>query len=435
MAADVGDVDTDFITSYMSYIGDTESPMLYHRWCGMALLAGMLGRDCFFKFGHFNVHANMYLMLIGLPATRKSTAIKIAKKLAMASGYSTIAADKTTKEKWLMDLAAQHDSTTGEAGDILDKNLFGEEEDDASILSKPPIECFIMADEFNDFLGNGNIEFISMLGVLYDYEGIYRNRIKTGKSVNLPNPTINILSGNTPTNFSLAFPPEIIGQGFFSRLILVYGEPTGKRITFPVEPSPAAISEMVTKIAEIKRTCSGEILADSKTRELLDKIYKTYKGIDDVRFDHYTGRRFTHLIKLCIICAVSRGSRNITEKDVLLANTVLTHTEHLMPKALGEFGKSKHSDTINKIMDVLNRATAPMTANEIYKIISTDLDKFSDIGNLMNILTLSDKVMFVKSPAPGGFLPKKTISVEVASSRNSAVVDFSLLTEAERNGV
>ena len=154
------------------------------------------------------------------------SAIKISKKLLQIAGYDKFSAEKTTKEKFLLDLLGGTDDEGNPASvdDILDRNIFGDSHDESSIS-----EIYFMI-RFNDFIGNGNIEFISLLGSFWDYAGVYTNRIKNGKSVKIPNPTINILGGNTPSGFSLAFPADILGQGFFSRLLLIYGEPTGKRI-------------------------------------------------------------------------------------------------------------------------------------------------------------------------------------------------------------
>jgi hypothetical protein len=100
-------MDDDFISAYLDYIGETEAPTLYHRWCALAALGTYLGRQYSLKFGHSNLHTNLYVMLIGVPATRKSTAIKIAKKLMVSAGYSHLSSDRTSKEKFLLDLAGE----------------------------------------------------------------------------------------------------------------------------------------------------------------------------------------------------------------------------------------------------------------------------------------------------------------------------------------
>jgi energy-coupling factor transporter ATP-binding protein EcfA2 len=398
---------SNFFDLYFKYIGETECPLFYHRWCALSGIGAMLGRNYFIQHGHFTINPNMYVMLIGSPGTRKSTAIKIMKSLVVASGYTYTSADKTTKEKFLLDLHEQNESES--ENNILDANIWGSGKDNA--INLPPAEMYIAADEFNDFIGNGNIEFISLLGSLWDYNGVYENKIKNGKSVYVNNPTISILSGNTPTGFALAFPVEILGQGFFSRLLLVYGEGTGKRITFPEPPSAELKVELITKLVEIKTKCSGPAKMSSLAKSLLDKIYKTYESLDDVRFESYSNRRFTHLLKLCILHSAARASTEITEDDVIYANTVLAHTEHLMPKALGQFGKSRHSDVIHKIITILEKASAPVSPKDIITAIHSDVDTIATAVDIIKGLHTADKIMLVN----GGYLCKRRIRTELDS--------------------
>lgn len=405
---------TDFFSNYLLYASNNEAPAFFHRWAAITGLGAYLGRDIYFQHGHFEVTPNIYCMLMGSPGTRKSTSIKLIKHVLKLAGYTNMAAEKTSKEKFLMDLAGDSDS---EEKDILESNIFGDEEDGVR-------ECFIAADEFNDFIGNGNIEFISLLGSLWDYSGVYKNRIKTGKSVAIPNPTISILGGNTPTGFSLAFPPEVIGQGFFSRLLLVYGEPTGKQITFPKPPSLEETAAIVDHLKLIKANCKGAIRLTDDSEALLDRIYKTWKGLNDVRFESYSNRRFTHLLKLCLIMCASRGARIISEPDVVLANTILTHTEHLMPKALGEFGKAKHSDVAHKIVQLLESENKPQPLKTIWKHVSNDLDKLADLATVLGNLATAEKIQ----QTPLGFLPLRKVLKEVSDG----TVDFNLLTLEER---
>ena len=422
----------DFFSRYIQYVGDTESPAIFHRWCAITAIGALLGRNYHLHHGHFTVNANIYTMLVGNPGTRKSTAIKLVKKLLVDSGYNTIAADKTTKEKFLLDLSGEAEldegfKTAGKGGasdtSILDANLWGDSDDE--LASRPAAECFIMADEWNDFTSLGNIEFYSLLGTFWDFSGIYKNRIKTGKSVNIANPTVSILSGNTPTGFSLAFPSEIIGQGFFSRLILVHGESTGRKIAFPAKPDPALAAEMSGYLNRLKYECQGTIALTPTAQKLIEKIYAEYEGFEDARFESYFNRRFTHLLKICLVCAASRLSRSIGEQDVLLANTILTHTENNMPKALGEFGKGRNSDVANKVIDILAATTKPLMFQDIWKLVAHDCDKQLTLGDVLTNLRAADKVQQVQG---GGFLAKRKPPKEVSND----LVNFELLTKEER---
>lgn len=409
----------DIFSTYLSYVKDTEPPVFFHRWSLIASIGAYLGRQYYFQHGHFTIYPNIYCMLMGSPGSRKSTAIKIIRKLLIQANYTTIAADKSTKEKFLMDLAGE-ETVTG-VDKLLDENIFG----DSTI--KKDAEMFIMADEFNVFFGLGNIEFISLLGTLWDFDGVYSNRIKNSKSININNPTVSILGGNTSTGFSLAFPPEIIGQGFFSRLLLIYGEPSKRRITFPKLPSRESTDELVFKLLNLRKTAMGAATLHPSAEKLLDKIYKKNIRSNDVRFESYYNRRFTHLLKLCLIMSAARYSTDITDKDVVHANTILTHTEQLMPKALGEFGKSRHSNVSNRIVQFLESSDSIVSFKEIWKNVSSDLEKQQDLVTVLQNLIAADKIQQV--PGGKGFLPKR----RVLDDTDSDTLDYSLLTEEERN--
>lgn len=414
----------DFFSEYIEYTADTEVPVLFHRWSAIAAVGALLGRSFWMQHGHFLVHPNVYCMLIGVPATRKSTSIKLIKKLIKKAGYSTIAADKSTKEKFILDLAGRdfNPNDAGKETDILEQNLWGPSDDE---LEGQVAEMFIMSDEFNDFFGNNIIDFVAFLGTLWDYDGIYENKVKNSSSVKIPNPTVSILGGNTPTGFSLAFPPEIIGQGFFSRLLLIYAEPSGKKITFPKEPPPAQTAHILERLRELRARPLGKAELTPGAELLFDKIYKSWRGIDDVRFDSYTNRRLTHLFKLCLIHAAVTGSNKITEDVVVYANTVLSHTEHLMPKALGEFGKARYADTSHKVISIIENNLDRVTSiKEIWKKVHNDLESMTQLAEILRKLVGADKIQSTR----GGFLPK----IKIITEYSSDVVDYSLLSEEER---
>jgi len=428
----------DFIATYLEYTSKTECPTFFHRWTAVTSLSAYLGRSIFFCHGHFTLYPNLYTMLIGSPGTKKSSAIKIGAKLIKKAGYNTFAAKKTRQEKFLLDMAEQSEkaavrlSGADGSGDdgyaLLDQNLWGEEpEDEAdSYTDKPPAEVFIAADEFNTFIGIGNMDFISILGDLWDYEGVYDYKLKSSKSVFIPNPTITILGGNTPTGFSQAFPPESVGQGFFSRLLLIYGEPSGIKYTFPPPPDIETQNKLIDILHRIKAEVSGEIGMSEDAKVLLDDIYMKDKPMADVRFEHYSNRRLTHLLKLCLVLTASRLGKTIEVSDVIAANTLLTFTEDLMPKALGEFGKSKNSAVVHKVMTAINTTTLPITFQQLWKIIHQDIDSRNTLVEILGNLSVAEKIQVIDG---GGYLPMK----EVRTEGVAGATDYNLLTKQERD--
>lgn len=408
----------NFIQSYIDYVGESEAPVTFNRWSALAGVGAILERNIYIPFGHSFIHPNIYTMLIGSSGSRKSSAINLMKSLLSKAGYTTIAAERTSKEKFLLDLAGEDESIMRD--DILEKNLFGNMEAEVTPYA-------IIADEANDFFGISNMEFLSILGRMWDWNSVpYTNKIKTGKSVSIPNPTITILSGNTQTGFTTAFPPEIIGQGFFSRLLLIYGEPNGKVIAFPKIPCPLYTAEIVRELQALKGYHRGEVPYTDTAKKLLTHIYSAIKSksVLDLRFVPYFQRRFTHLLKLCLIVAASNSSKQITEDTIIEANTYLSYVESLMPKALGEFGKSKNSDVTHKILDYIESHDG-VRLKDLMKAVSADLEKPSDIGDIIRKLSMTDKIQNID----GLFLPIRNKGlVGIAGS-----IDLSYLTEEELN--
>ena len=434
------DSEEDFISLYLTYTNKTECPTFFHRWTAVTALSAYLGRRIHFNHGHFTLYPNLYTMLIGSPGTKKSSAIKIGAKLFKQAGYKTFAAKKTRQEKYLLDLAEQSTkleaAANGDLGDMsgddiidmLDRNLFGDADVESAeyYTDKPPSESFIAADEFNNFIGVGNLDFASILGELWDFEGVYDYKLKNSKSVFIPHPTVTILGGNTPTGFSTAFPVEAIGQGFFSRLLLVYGEPSGVKYTFPPTPDLDIQAKLIVLLHRIKEEVRGEIRMAPDVMDLLDGIYKGWKGIDDVRFEHYANRRLTHLLKLCLVVVASRVGTVMEVRDVIYANTLLTHTENLMPKALGEFGKSKHSAVANKVMDVIDAAGEPVKFKQIWKAVVQDLDTRQQLIEILANLQIAEKIQPVEG---GSYLPLK----KLRDNGLAGAVDWNILTKEERD--
>lgn len=415
--------------TYFKYIDKTEPPLIFHRWSLLTCLGAHLGRRFYLPFGDFKISPNMYVMLIGDPGTRKSTAIKLAKKVLGHAGYETFAAERTSKEKFLLDLEGLVD----DEGVVKDtnaviRNLFGEQDSSGG----DPKEVFVCADEFNEFVGSSNLEFLSLLGSLWDWDDEsqpFRQRLKTSRSVSIFQPTISILAGNTHSGFAEAFPPQAIGQGFLSRLLLVYGESSGKKITFPERPSDELKKQLSNQMLDIKKHVVGEATMTPQARQMLETIYRTFEGLEDARFKHYSTRRFTHLLKLCLLTTACSMRTEIRAEDVLFANTLLTFTEHRMPQALGEFGKARNADVAARIMAVLAAARSPVDTPELWKQCQSDLDRPEDLNRLLAGLLQSGKVQWLARKQGNG--QQGYLIVRKLLSNKHLYCDFDLLPEAQ----
>ena len=390
----------NFFTRYFNFVGyphNTEASLVCHRWSSISILAAALGRNFLFPFGIGDLMPNQYIQIIGVPATRKSTAIKQAKRLLKQSGFSNFSPESISLERFLMDL---HELTWGsedeqeKANDfLLEETIFGTSNPKETAESLDIAEYYIASDEFVDFIGRNNIQFISLLGSLWDYQGVFDRKLKHSKTVYANNPTINIIAGNTPECFAQAFPPEVQGQGFFSRLLLIHAEPTGRKIDFPEPPSLEATKLVLDYLKDIKLRCNGIAKVTEEAKDLCRIINRDKSFIlSDSRFQHYNGRRFTHLLKLSLVMAAGRMSNRVDSCDVTMANTILTFAEYQMPKAMGFFGRGRNSLIMHKIVEVIT-ANDGCTMRDIIKYVQNDLDNMSILGDLLNSLKSTDKIL------------------------------------------
>ena len=81
-----------FLDTYVSFVSEfTETRNIAHVWSILTAISALIGRTRYIPFGAKNIYPNMYTMIVGDPASRKSTAIKLVKDLCEDAGYNEFA--------------------------------------------------------------------------------------------------------------------------------------------------------------------------------------------------------------------------------------------------------------------------------------------------------------------------------------------------------
>jgi hypothetical protein len=385
----------DFFSIYFSFIGKTESPRIYNRWMAISMVGALLSRQTWIPFGHSTIYPNQYIWLVGVPGARKGTAIGPIKNLLRSLKYEKTSPQRISPEMFLAQLQRIN---TPKNIQLLNEIEIEEMEFNS------PCEMYVISDELADFI-RGNTDFVKVITNLYDCLPFYDHPKLHGKSVYVHEPTLNITGGITPEDITLSVPPETMGQGFFSRLILVYSEPTTIRITIPEAPSNEAMARMVERLKAIMQHVKGPMEIPSESHELLTTIYNRFPGINSANFQHYNSRRFTHLLKLSIVMAAMDIKTRILPEHVLQANTILHSAETRMPKALGEFGRARHASITHKIVEVLKASPKPLALKDLWFHVVNDLNKLEDLITIIKGLEYAEKIQRITIDGRTGFLP------------------------------
>ena len=403
---------TPLLKDIIKLAENQEAADFSYLWAGLSCIAAQLARNVYIPFGNGKIYPNLYVMFVGDPGKRKSTAIKDLKKRIKAAGYQNICGDKVTMQKYLLDLAGVGEGSI-EDSNITEFNL------GITLGANDYVESYINQDEFSDFIGINNYPFISLLGNFWDIDEPYVYRTKNGQSIEIPSPMVNILGATTPSQFNTIFPPAISEQGFLSRLIIVNIPDSKRKIARPL-PSDASVVEKVVDGLKAVRKLSGELVMSDAVWDKLEEIYLSWQPVEDTRFAHYSTRRHTQLLKLCILSTCSRYTIEMSVDDVVFANTLLSFTEHFMPQALGQFGKNKDGDVNSKVISYL-RSSFP-TAKSLQDIIipiSTETDVLS-LQKILTNLVVAEKVVATSN---GKYLPKLPSYKDIKTSH----VDWSML--------
>lgn len=361
--------ETQFLNDYLRMVEDTESPRLFHVWSAIGGLSAALGRRCWFRLGPLNVFPNQFIALVGTPGTRKSTAMNLmARQLRKSTGVKFAPIDTGNQRQGLIKAmvgdeekeikafldgvnVAENNSLAGLVFERLGEVEFAEENPEYTIDSMDKHHIFVKATELSRFLGQNNISMLDFLVPMWDGED-YDYQTKTTTQI-LKNPLINLIACTTPVSIHHSMPPAAGGQGFLSRMILVYGANKYKVVPTPIDPSEDDIQLIREVYHNAYTQLEGEFTETSDALEYRESIYSQPLQITDPRFGYYHERRQDHLIKLAMALCASRAQQVISTTDYQEADRILKATERGMPDALGEFGMNPLAALKQAILEYL----------------------------------------------------------------------------------
>lgn len=360
----------DWLESYLTYTENTESPLSYHTWAGLSVIAGTLQRRVYLKWGLGRIiYPNLYTVLIGPSGrTRKGVSIGIAKEfLKSVPGISV--APESSSGRQAMILAMKRASAN-----------FTDHTD-----GKIKFHCSLTAfsEELSVFLGQGDIAYLSNLTDWYDSKDDWEyETVGRGKD-SLQGLCLNLLGGTAPDWIQSMIPQEALGGGFTSRIIFIVEEKKRKIVPeFFHTPEEMELQEKLLRDLERIGQLTGEFKFDDLGKKKYidwyikqDTLLSAGKpAIEDPRFTGYCERRATHLQKLMIICSASRSDELIlTGQDFDTALRLLTAAEVNMPKTFGGLGKARYSGETNTIQEYI-RAVGFTTRKQLLQKFHLDID-------------------------------------------------------------
>lgn len=310
-----------WLTAYLAYTAESESPEDYHLWTAVSVIAGALKRQVFFDMGYFLLYPNMYIVLVGPPGRcKKSTAMRIGRDILKGTPGAKFTADSTTREKLIINLTQAH-------------------KDGSSAMTAH-------STEFATMLTSSGMDMVVFLTDIFDCPPAWEHDTKSGGKNTIKGPFLNLLGATTPDWISRAMPLDTIGVGLTSRIIFVFHDTPREADPIPklTDAQKALQQILITDLIAIS-TLSGEFRLDPEASDMHTKWYRGRVGnpnpTGDPRLSGYFERKQTHLLKLSMIIAASkRDGLIITLDDLKDAMQMMESIESRMMRVFSGVGKN-----------------------------------------------------------------------------------------------
>ena len=268
---------SDWIGNFLKYTSESEARDSYREWVAISMIASCLQRKCYLDWGLTGkIYPNMYIVLVGPAAARKSTAIKMGRPF-IEDLEIPIAPDQTTRQALVQkfqECFALEEGTEGHAS----LTAVAEE---LPVLLSPKTQV---------------MELLSNLVDWYDCNNRFAYMTVGRGEEPVNNLWFNLLGATTVGGLESSLPSVELCMGFISRVVFIYED--GKK---GIVIKPEADSSMRAALLHDLRSIHGMSGEFTHTDEFLE-VYSEWRQQWDhivpggeARLEEYAGRRPTHL--------------------------------------------------------------------------------------------------------------------------------------------
>jgi len=334
----------DFITKYMEYVAPLKGSPRFHLWSIIAVVSAVLERRCYTGVWNERHYPNLFVCLAGPAGCGKSfsskAAVYFAKKLNQEESLKgqtgiKFMSDKLTPAAMLKQFQR--------AQKVLGSYKY--------------CSLFSFADELSSFIldiGGGSLA--DDILKFYDAPDHFEKEIiKNNENIVILNSSLTTLWDTTPDFLRRYMPNELSREGIGSRIVFVADYDFHFYDRVPAATDKDLEAELLNALFEIY-CMHGEMRETPGAGALLDQYHKEIHLAQKsmclhTNYSHYMARKSTHIRKLQIVSAASRGSMSIEESYAYRAYDWVTELEPSMSQIFGLQDGSKLPDAALVILE------------------------------------------------------------------------------------
>lgn len=328
-----------FLSDYRLYTSGNEAPPTYHTFSSLVALSSIVSRKVWVDMDYYSIYPNLYVVLVGPPGARKSSAMNTTKFLMRQLKNIPFSGECISKEKLIIDM--------NEAEQVIEGLP-----EDRRVIS-PMTICVTELSEFLQISAAGMIGFLTDV---YDQD-IYEHKTKNKGTVIINGPFLNLLACTTPSWITMYLRTDIISGGFSRRALFVYETEKAGRIAFPViTPEARAAWGRVIDAAQRHSKLKGPFKWTREAKEFYRKWYESLVIPNDENTVGYYETKHIQLLKVAMLIAISEDEVLELRVSHLEAGLkILGLVEQNLGRVFEGMGRNDLNSSATKLLEVLRR--------------------------------------------------------------------------------
>lgn len=275
--------------------------------------------------------------------------------------------------------------------------------------------------EFGNLLDPQDKQMVDLLVSLWDgKQGEFKKETKGSGKDKVENPWINLIACTTPSWIAGNFPEYMIGGGFTSRCVFVYADKKAQRVAYPSRRVPSDLHRQGDRLVEDLIQISslrGEYKLTPAAFTWGEAWYERFEGLispklQDDRFGGYVARKQTHIHKLAMVLAASRGdSLWITEEHLAVADRMVSDLEDDMASVFSKIGRSDQSYHAERLLSYIQKV-GQIEYAAAYQQVHRYFPQLRDFESVVAGLLKSDQLALLQSGGKMFLAPKRLTSTQ-----------------------
>lgn len=300
----------DWLEAFQKTFDNTEAPDKYVYWIGVGTIGTALQRNVVFDEITFRLYPNHYIVLVGPPAVKKTTAINFGVDLLKLIPEINIGPSSVTWQ-YLVDILVQIQTASPE------------EMAKTGQVMKESAPILLPASEFGTLIDFEDRNAINFFTDCWDSPATFNKGTRMMGDQILNGPCPSIMAGTTPQWIKDNIKGATRGGGFISRCIMPYANRPRRTIAYPSQHVAVDHSENLSRLAH-DLSCISTLRGNYRmTPEAMKIGTEWHRDTNEANYnkgtvddsDNWANRRYSHVHKLAMILAASRRDELLITKD------------------------------------------------------------------------------------------------------------------------